>query len=122
MKLHFDQLDGQHVTGYGPGWIAVNGIRYEEPLLLGNDYCKVLGVPSMQLEDLTAEIIEAVIAEHPAVVVVGTGRQFALAPAQFNARFIAVGIGVETMDTRAACRTHNILVGEGRQVVTFLFH
>ena len=33
---------------------------------------------------------------------------------------MARGIGIEVMDTGAACRTYNILMGEGRQVVAGL--
>jgi len=40
--------------------------------------------------------------------------------AAFGAQFLRAGIGFEVMDTGAACRTYNVLVGEQRRVVALL--
>ena len=56
----------------------------------------------------------------PELILVGTGaRQIFPAPA-FAAQFLRAGIGVEIMDTGAACRTYNVLVAEQRRVVALL--
>jgi uncharacterized protein len=56
----------------------------------------------------------------PELVLVGTGQHQQFPDASFGARFLRAGVGVEVMDTGAACRTFNVLVSEGRRVVAVL--
>jgi uncharacterized protein len=56
----------------------------------------------------------------PEIVLVGSGRAFAFPDPSLLAPLYAAGIGVEVMDTRAACRTYNLLLGEGRNVIAAL--
>ena len=59
-------------------------------------------------------------ANAPEVLLVGTGRrQHLLGPEQVRP-LLAMGVGVEAMDTQAAARTYNILMAEGRRVVVAL--
>ena len=46
----------------------------------------------------------------------GTGAEIAHIPSSFRGALEAVGIGVEIMATPQACRTYNVLLGEGRRV------
>ena len=59
-------------------------------------------------------------AEPPELVVFGSGTRLRFAPPALLRGLMARRIGVETMDTAAACRTYNILAGEGRRVVAAL--
>ena len=69
---------------------------------------------------LTAEHLEAVLGESTQVLILGTGtRQHFPAP-KVQFALLERGIGLEVMDTGAACRTYNILVSEGRDVVAAL--
>ena len=54
------------------------------------------------------------------VLLVGTGREIAQVPVAFREALEAVGIGVEVMNSPAACRTYNVLLGEGRRVAACL--
>ena len=54
------------------------------------------------------------------VLLLGTGQRQVFPNAAFGARFLQAGVGFEVMDTGAACRTFNVLVGEQRQVVALL--
>lgn len=65
--------------------------------------------------DLAA--VEAVAALEPEVVLIGTGERQAFPPREMLAALLARRIGVEVMDNGAACRTYNLLAGEGRRVV-----
>jgi uncharacterized protein len=70
--------------------------------------------------ELRSEHLEPALAMGPQVVIIGTGqRQQFPDPAVYFA-LLEQGIGVEIMDTGAACRTYNILAGEGRRVVAAL--
>ena len=54
------------------------------------------------------------------VLLVGTGREIAQVPVEFRDALEAAGIGVEVMNSPAACRTYNVLLGEGRRVAACL--
>ena len=56
----------------------------------------------------------------PELVLFGSGAALRFPRPAWVRRLIEAGIGVETMDTGAACRTYNILAGEGRRVVAAL--
>ena len=76
--------------------------------------------PPHTAADLTAEHVALLLAQAPEVVIIGTGAKFAIVPQAALAAARAGRIGVEVMDTAAACRTYNVLVSEGRRVVAGL--
>lgn len=122
MKLHSDKLDIQSVTGYGDGWIAVNGQRHFHSLIL-TPKGELLPWPCARFESLEAghfEMLAGQAAEPPELIVFGSGSKLRFAPPTLLQGLMAMRIGVETMDTAAACRTYNILAGEGRRVVAAL--
>lgn len=76
--------------------------------------------PPQGREDLTAEHFDTVIAMQPEVVLFGSGPRLWWPPSSLISAFAKHRIGVEVMDTAAACRTYNILVYEGRNVAAAL--
>ena len=54
------------------------------------------------------------------VLFVGTGPEIAPIPAEFRAPLEAAGVGVEIMNTPAACRSHNVCLAEGRRIAAAL--
>ena len=56
----------------------------------------------------------------PDVVILGTGPKQRMPPPQLFAAFAARRIGLEVMDTGAACRTYNLLLSEFREVALAL--
>ena len=120
MKLHQSKNSQRNAfTGYGPGFVAVNGVRYESSLVvmpgkISDDW----QVPSVDL--LRQENIEALAALAPEVVLLGTGSGLRFPKAGLLAKLTLAGIGAEVMDTQAACRTYNILAEEGRNVAAAL--
>ncbi len=76
--------------------------------------------PPERIEDIDAAHLDPVLAMNPEVVLIGSGaRQRFLAP-ELMMKFLGAGIGVEVMTTAAACRTFNVLAGDGRRVVAAL--
>ncbi len=71
-------------------------------------------------EALAALHFEALAAAGPEVVLFGSGPRLRFPPAALLRPLIERGIGVESMDTAAACRTYNVLASEGRSVVAAL--
>lgn len=72
------------------------------------------------MTQLTVADLEAIIALEPEVVLLGTGARQQFLEARDMYRFYEHGIGIEVMDTEAACRTFNVLVTEGRNVAAAL--
>lgn len=122
MKLHADKPDQLSVTAHGDGWIAVNGERYSSSVvLLASGAVRPWGVA--RLDELTAEHFSELIGGDgppPELVLLGSGTRLRFVAPALLRPLIEQRIGVETMDTPAACRTFNILAGEGRRVVAAL--
>lgn len=76
--------------------------------------------PATGVSELTIGALERVLAEDPEMIVLGTGREQRFPPKDLTFALARRGIGLETMDTRAACRTFNILVAEGRRPAAVL--
>ena len=70
--------------------------------------------------DVTDDHWQDVLALKPEIVLFGSGTRLAFPPGEALAPLLTRGIGVEVMDTAAACRTYNLLLTEGRSVVAAL--
>jgi uncharacterized protein len=120
MKFAEIQDSGANVIeAYGDGRVRINGRDYSRSVAVSAEDLRLDWGPD-DLEDLRAEHHEAVLGESTQVLILGTGttQRFPEPSAQFA--LLQRGIGVEVMDTGAACRTYNILVSEGRDVVAAL--
>ena len=120
MKIEREPADGRNAfTGYGEGYVEVGGTRYRESLVVSGERV-VADWPARSVDALSADHIAAIVELHPEIVLIGTGAHFAFPEAALLAPLQKAGIGVEVMDTQAACRTYNILLGEGRNVAAAL--
>lgn len=72
-------------------------------------------------EHLDMGDFDALLASAPEVVIVGTGSEAVLTPRELMFAFARNGTGLEVMESRAAARTFNVLVGEGRRVAALLY-
>lgn len=119
MKLQPDKADVQTLTAHGPGWVAVNGERVTHSVVVGSrDERQAWNCE--RFEDLDAGHFEMLARMQPEVVIFGSGSRIRFPRPSWIAPLVRQGVGVETMDTAAACRTYNILAGEGRHVVVAL--
>jgi len=73
--------------------------------------------PPLTIEMLTADHLQSMIELKPEVVILGTGQKLQFPERAILAKLHNQQLGVEVMDTAAACRTYNILMMEGRFVV-----
>lgn len=120
MKFHLARNDNLNTfTGYGEGYVMVNAVRYEHSLVVLSDRpvetWPVAGVDTLREEDF--ELLAVLGAE---IVLLGTGKSLRFLHPRLLQSLARARIGVEAMDTRAACRTYNILVAEGRKVAAAL--
>lgn len=121
MKLHLaDSKNRYAVTGYGAGYLAVNTVRYEHPLIVTPDQPpEPWTVPHFEALDAVAWSV--LLEKRPEIIVLGTGASQRFATPAVLRPLVEAGIGVESMNTPAACRTYNILMGEGRRVVAAMW-
>lgn len=101
--------EGRPVDGYGPGFFRIGGTAHEAPLVVLPDGVTAWG----GLED--GETLVAAAGEVD-VLLVGMGTEIAHLPRALRARLEEAGLGVEVMSSPQACRTYNVLLGEGRRV------
>ncbi len=73
------------------------------------------------LTELTADDLGPLLKAEPDILVLGTGSEIRFAPPKITFALARRGIGLEVMDTRAAARTFNVLLGEGRDVAALLY-
>jgi len=120
MKIEREQAEGRNMfTGYGPGYVEVNRTRYGASLVVSGDRL-VTDWPITSVDGLTADHLAAIVEMKPEILLLGTGATFAFPEPARMAPLHKARIGVEVMDTAAACRTYNILLAEGRNVVAAL--
>lgn len=119
MKLQSDAAPGLNmVTAYGPGFVVVNGVRHTSPVIVLPE--RTLPWALAGFEALAEAHAAALAALAPEVVLLGTGARQRFPHPALLQPLARARIGVEVMDTHAACRTYNILVAEGRKAAAAL--
>jgi uncharacterized protein len=119
MKFHLSTPEGNVVTGQGKGWVRVGAQEYRAPIVLTADAI-VEGFAPGGFDTLTEADLAALLEHKPEVVLLGTGATHRFPHPRLTRALAEAGVGVEVMDTPAACRTFNILAAEGRKVVAVL--
>jgi uncharacterized protein len=108
------------IEAYGNGGFRFAGMSHRGSIL-----CLPSGIFDWSATDvsrLTPEDFNAVFSQREALsfLLLGCGRRTAFPPSDVGAAFASAGLGLEPMDTGAACRTYNVLLAEGRRVAAAL--
>lgn len=121
MKLDLNPLHaGEYrITGYGENYVVVNERRFDSSVIVMGERI---------IEDWDAANFDALVPRHferlrelaPEIVLLGTGNTLRFPAPALSQPLMIARIGMEVMDTRAACRTYNILSAEGRRVAAAL--
>jgi uncharacterized protein len=120
MKLHADRADGVNlINARTPASVSVNGQTFTHSVLVPANG-EVQAWAATSLTELTEAHFAQIAQAKPEVVVFGSGATLRFVSPALLRPLIQARIGIETMDTAAACRTYNILVGEGRRVMAAL--
>ena len=120
MKMNADRLDGSNaISRHGPQGVIVNGHEHRSSVIVPWAGA-VTPWPVESFEALEAASFEALAAFEPELVIFGSGARLRFPRPALLAPLMARRIGIETMDTPAACRTYNVLLAEGRAVIAAL--
>lgn len=120
MRLDLEQGTATYaILGYGPGYVMVNTERITRSVLVAPEHL-VRDWPPPSFDALRKEHFELISELNPEVVLLGTGRQLRFPSADLTAPLRYKNIGLEVMDTAAACRSYAVLMAEGRLVIAAL--
>jgi uncharacterized protein len=127
MKLHLQNDPELHLIGAiepaadgRPAALLVRGQRWSGAVVL-QARSAPQALPVERFDELAEAHFEALLALAPDVVLVGSGARQRFAHPRLYAALTTAQIGVDFMDTAAACRTYNILAGEDRAVLAVMF-
>jgi uncharacterized protein len=121
MKFTLDDINAsQVIQSYAKGQVTVGGVIYRTSLIV---------TPSQVIDDWRPDSFSNLISDdlarlaqlEPEIVILGTGAVHRFPHPSLAKALMEHRIGLESMATDAACRTYNILHGEGRQVIAALF-
>lgn len=120
MKLHADPMQGQNaISRHSPEGVIVNGQAHRASVLVPwRGEVKPWG--PTDAASLTEEHFDSLAALEPEIVIFGSGARLQFPRPALLRALMARRIGIESMDTPAACRTYNVLLAEGRSVVAAL--
>lgn len=124
MKIQLETSELNLISHYGPGSISVNGVAFSNNILI-----TATGVTENwfdgEISDLTVSHFEPLLQqtngmEIPEIVLLGTGSKHIFPDMALLVELKKRNLAVEVMNTRAACRTYSVLVGEHRAVAAAL--
>ena len=117
MALHQLTISNQNLfTGHGAGYVAINGKHFQQSVVVMAGQVRT-DWPATDFASLTAAHFEYFLELKPEILLLGTGAKQQFAHPSLYGPLIQARIGIEFMDTPAACRTYNILVAEDRHVI-----
>ena len=118
MKLQPDRSDAQIISGYGPGWVGLGTEKITHNVVIASGGKRLEW--AARFEDLGPEDFRVLADLDVEVVIFGSGSRIRFPKPAWIVPLAERRIGIETMDTAAACRTYNILAQEGRDVAVAL--
>ncbi len=120
MKLRVATTEGQNTfTAYGDGYVSVNAIRYTSNIIVLPERLMPEWTKST-LDTLSVADFELLAALDADIIILGTANEVRFPSPELRRPFVAAQKGLEIMDVRAACRTYNVLISEGRKVAAGL--
>jgi uncharacterized protein len=120
MSLTLDENSARfQIRSYTPGEIRVNDLHFKNSIIVSPT--KIIDKwPPQSVKDLNQKDFLVFLELMPAILLIGTGATHEILPVELYGELINAGIGVEVMNTFAACRTYNALTAEERNVAAAL--
>ncbi|NOZ10631.1 MAG: Xcc1710-like domain-containing protein [Gammaproteobacteria bacterium] len=120
MKINLDKGHGNRIRHYAPGQITINDQVVTTSTVVLADRTYTDWAPA-SMADLKAAHLATIADMGPEILLLGTGASLCFPQPALMAVLMERGIGLEVMDTPAACRTFNILMEDRRNVAAALF-
>jgi uncharacterized protein len=120
VKLDLDKSGGNLIRGFAGGAILIGAERFTGPVIVAVDRIVRDWTPPA-VEQLALADLAPVLELGPEVILLGTGASQRFPAPAVTTGILRQGVGIEIMNTAAACRTYNVLASEYRRVVAALF-
>ena len=121
MKLHLSNPSGVNsITRYGDGYVEINHQRHTTSLVVTPQTLYVEDWAGLDFAQLSEDHFARLAQLKPEMVLLGTGAKLRFPHPRLSRALVDAGIGLDVMDTGAACRTYNILIAEGRNVLAVI--
>ena len=122
MKIEINNEDSNanKILSYSDNWFKLNNRLIRTNLVISKNrlYEDLL---TNNFQDFTLQHLQKIISWHPEIILIGTGKTNNLPNFEWATHANNNNIGLEIMDTGSACRSYNLLIDEGRNVVACLF-
>ena len=121
MDVSTDVPEGfQIINSYGPGVFRVSSVLWTCCIIITPE--RTVEWPILSFENLQIKELEPVLCSSPVIeiLLIGTGENMERVPSSLKEYGRKYGVGIDSMDTGAACRTYNVLLSEGRRVAAAL--
>ncbi len=106
------------IRSFQPGMLKINELTFTSSMIVSPSV--IMAWPVSAIDKLTREAFDEIITLQPDIVLIGTGASLTFPDIATYGHLINLGLGVEIMDTHAACRTYTVLSSEERNVVAAL--
>jgi uncharacterized protein len=121
MKLHLSNTSGLNsVTAYGEGYVEINHRRHTTSLVVTPQTLYLEDWADLGFEQLNEDHFARLAQLKPEMVLLGTGAKLRFPHPRLSRALVEGRIGLDVMDSGAACRTYNILMAEGRNVMAVI--
>ncbi|MGA7178061.1 MAG: Mth938-like domain-containing protein [Thiobacillaceae bacterium] len=121
MKLHLSNPSGLYsFSGYGEGYVEISGQRHTTSLVITPQSLHLEEWSEIRFEDLSEAHFSQLAQLKPEMVLLGTGAKLRFPHPGLSRALVEAAIGLDVMDSGAACRTYNILMAEGRNVLALI--
>jgi len=114
-----DNTSQYQIRSYAPGKVVINETTYTRSIIVSHNTL-VDDWPPQTVNELTHDHLQGIVSKKPRIVIIGTGAKHIQVDPKKLAPLINQNIGVEVMNTAAACRTFSVLTAEGRDVIAAL--
>jgi uncharacterized protein len=119
MKIQPDATNPHSITAYGSGWVKVGGERIIGSVVIASNGAR-FAWNCVSFDSITSAHFEQLATLDTEIIIFGSGNRLRFPPAHLCRALFERQIGLETMDSQAACRTYSVLVAEGRKVAVAL--
>jgi uncharacterized protein len=122
MKIELDSENStsNKIISYSDDSFTLKNKVIKSNLLISKDhFIENWSIKSYQY--LALQQMDQIIAWQPEVILLGTGKESGFQNQELLSYITSKNIGLEIMNSGAACRSYNLLIDEGRNVVACLF-
>ncbi|MGV6825459.1 MAG: Mth938-like domain-containing protein [bacterium] len=121
IKFALEHNEGANIIrAYEPGKLEIQGASYSGCVLVSESSVGT-DLALADISALSGQHLRDIATMQPQVLLIGTGEHQVFPAPRTFIPLMDAQIGFEVMDTAAACRTYNVLLGEGRNVYALLF-